>query len=414
MDTYLQGYRRSGAPDSALLDDMTRDPRCPETGGAVEAVYDLGRLAAEVDRDRLTRPGASLWDWRALLPVRDPAHVVSLAEGATPLLRAHRLGEALGVRNLWIKDESRNPTTTFKDRGASVTASKCAEVGVTDWILASSGNAAVAFSAYAAAAGVRFYGFIRADTSPVNRLHAQVTGQRIFSVEGGMVEGTRLAAAVAERFGFFHCTQPYNLYRIEGKKTLGLEIAAQLGWRGPDHIFLPTSGGTNALAVDKAFAELRGAGWSDARPAIEAVQPVGCAPIEKAWREGTPVERWPDPTCRVLGLGHPAPATGDRVVDIVRESGGEAWLVTDEQCYEAQALVAATEGLFIAPASASTAAAIATLGPEEAARRFEDRTVVLVATGSGKTQPNGPLERLPEVPRIAADLDAFVAANPDL
>ena len=291
MSTFLLGLRRAGDTTAPLLDDSTRDPRCPETGQVLEAVYDLERVARELDRDALVASSATQWDWRALLPVRDPDNVVSLAEGATPLIRARRLGEALGIRRLYIKDESRNPTGTFKDRGASVTVSKAREIGIDGLVLASSGNAAVAFSAYAAAAGIAFHAFVRHDTSPINRLHAQVTGQPVSIVEGGMIEGTRLAGEVAAHCGLFHCAQPYNLYRVEGKKTLALEIAAGLRFEGPDHIFIPTSGGTNALATHKAFAELRGSGWTTASPALEIVQPSGCAPVVRAWSSKRPVER---------------------------------------------------------------------------------------------------------------------------
>lgn len=413
METCLLGYQCRGCDCGTVNTDMTRDPVCPARGVPQEAVYDLAAARGRVDRDGISHAPRGMWRWSALLPLRDAGNRVSLVEGDTPLVHALRLGDALGLRHLFLKDESRNPTGSFKDRGAAVTVSKCKEVGVSSLILASSGNAAVAFSAYAARAGLTFFGFVRDDSADVGLLQAMVPGARIHVVEGGMADGTRLAGEVASKYGFFHCTQPYNLYRFEGKKTLAFEIAEQLGWRAPDRILIPTSGGTNAVAIHKGFEELNTLGWVEGMPAIDVVEPAGGAPIVTAWREKRPVEPWPRRGTRVLGLGHPFPRTGDRIVEIMNETGGRGWLAGDEAMFEAGRLIARTEGLFVQPASAAPVAALMGLG-HDAARKFRDQTIVVIATGSGKNQVREPLAAMPPPPRIAHTLAAFESVNPGL
>ncbi|MEX2642019.1 MAG: pyridoxal-phosphate dependent enzyme, partial [Acetobacterales bacterium] len=215
MTSHLLGLRPASDGDR-LNDDMTDHPVCPVTGEVQEAVYDLAAVARAVDRDALRHLPRGMWRWAALLPVRDEANIVTMSEGDTPLEHVRRLGEVLGLSRFHIKDESRNPTGSFKDRGASVTASKMKEVSAKGMILASSGNAASSFSAYAARAGVPFTGFLRRETSSVHRLQTMIYGARVFVVEGTMVEGARLAHALESKFGLFHFSQPYNLYRVVG------------------------------------------------------------------------------------------------------------------------------------------------------------------------------------------------------
>jgi threonine synthase len=408
MESYLKGLQDPSAPANPINDDITRHPVCPTTGGFQEAVYDLDRIKAEIDRDAISAAPVSegIWRWRALLPVRDPGNIVSLIEGNSPVVHCSRLGEALGFERVFFLDESRNPTGSFKDRGASVTVSKCKEVGVAGMVLASSGNAATSFCAYTAKAGIPFYGFMRRESSDVHKLQSLSYGQKVFVVEGDMVDGTRLAQKVADAHGFFHCTQPYNLYRAEGKKTAAYEICEALGWHAPDRVLIPTAGGTNALAFHKAFRELLALGWIESMPAIDIVQSAACAPIHKAWTSGEKVEYWLDNQCRSVGLGHPFPSAGDRVVEIMHETGGRCWLVEDMANYEAARRIAHLEGLFLQPASASPASVLAGL-PEDTKSQWQGETVVCIGTGSGKNQTDGPLAELPEPPFIPATLEAF-------
>lgn len=410
-ETYLLGLQDPTDADNPLDTDMTDHPVCPTTGGFQEAVYDLEKARGALDRDAIAAAPASLgvWRWQALLPVRDAANIVSLAEGNTPLVRCTRLQEELGYDAVYFLDESRNPTGSFKDRGASVTVSKCKEVGVTGMILASSGNAATSFCAYTAKAGIPFYGFMRRESSDVHKLQSLSYGQHLFVVEGDMVDGTKLAQKVADARGYFHCTQPYNLYRAEGKKTAAYEIAEALGWRAPDRVLIPTAGGTNALAFHKAFREMLALGWVDRMPAIDIVQSTNCAPIFRAWESGEKVRYWEDNTCRSVGLGHPFPSADDQVVEIMKQTGGRCWLVEDDANFAAARRLAALEGLFLQPASASPAAVLA--GLDGAAKKdLAGQTIVCIGTGSGKNQIDGPLAALSEPPFIAAELEAFEAA----
>jgi len=369
MKSYLLGLKDPSDPNNPLNTDMTTHPVCPTTGGFQEAVYDLDKARSELDRDAITAAPASLgiWRWGSLLPLRDSTNIVSLREGNSPVVKCDRLGEELGFQNIYFLDESRNPTGSFKDRGASVTVSKCKEVGVTGMVLASSGNAATSFCAYTAKAGIPFYGFMRRESSDVHKLQSLSYGQHVLVVEGDMVDGTKLAQKVADAHGYFHCTQPYNLYRAEGKKTAAYEICEALNWRAPDRVLIPTAGGTNALAFHKAFCELRALGWIDSIPAIDIVQSTNCAPIYRA---------------------------------------GRCWLVEDQANFEASRRLASLEGLFLQPASASPATVLAGL---EGAQKKElaGQTIVCVGTGSGKNQVDGPLEELSEPPFIAATLEAF-------
>ena len=400
--SYLSGYRRAGAPGAPLLDADLRDPRCPQTGTVLEAVYDLDAARATLDRDRFVAP-RSMWDFASLLPVRDPYSVVSLAEGATPLLANRRLGKALGFHRLWLKDESRNPTGSFKDRGASVTVSWCREVGHRGLCVASSGNLACSLACYAAAADLEFHGFIREDTSAVNLLHALVTMHNLYVVPGGMLEGVNLASEVAQRRGLFHAIQPYNLFRVEGKKTLAYEICAELKWSAPDRVLVPTSGCTNALALHKGFAELIELGWIDRMPCIDLVQVAGCAPVVDAWEEGRSVAPAQGAGTELLGMGHPFPSAGDAAVAVMRATGGRGLRVSDEDAYRAQQQVARHEGLFLQPASVLPVAALA-----QASGFARDECIVWIGTGSGKNQIDGPLERFPDRPRVS-DYASFAA-----
>jgi threonine synthase len=400
----LAGYRPVGNPSAALHKRFNWQCDVPNDKTVFEAVYDIATLRMQIDRDSVPTAGG-MWDWSFLLPVVDPSNMVSLHEGATPLIRAQRTGRALGLEHLYVKDESRNPTGSFKDRGASVTLSKCKEDGITGVVVASSGNLAVSLATYASAAGLPFCGFIRDDTADAHRLQCLATGQTFFVVEGGMLEGTRLAAEVAARFGLFNAVQPYNAFRIEGKKTIAFEICRDLGWKVPDRVLIPTSGCTNVLALYKGFIELQALGWIDRIPAIDVVQPKGCAPVVDAWRSNAKVQRSVGPGTALLGLGHPLPAAGDAAVEIVRRTGGKCLTTSDDAAYDAQKQVLSHEGVFLQPASVTPVAALAE--PDNASFRAEIRNqvVVWIGTGTGKNQVAVPLARYAPVVRITQGIE---------
>lgn len=409
----LMGYCPFGEPRGVLFSDLTRDLVSPSGGRIAEAVYDLPRIASEVDRDRLSA-GRGQWEWSFLLPLRDFGNLVTLREGGTPLLRTQQLGERLGLRHLYVKDEARNPTGSFKDRGASVTVSKCREVGIDGLAVASSGNLACSLAAYAARGGLTFLGFIRKDTTDSNRLHCLVTGQRFFVVEGGMLQGAALAAQVAQRYGFFHAVQPHNLFRIEGKKTMAYEICRDLDWRVPDRVLIPSSGCTNVLALYKGFTELQALGWTDRLPALDVVQPAGCAPVVDAWAENRSVSRSAGPGTCLLGMGHPFPAAGDQAVRIMRLTGGRGVTVGDTAALDAQRLVASTEGLFYQPACTTCIAALADPANLSWVQECKNQVIVWIGTGTGKNQLVEPLARLLPPLHLRGSLEEFVELNPDL
>jgi threonine synthase len=406
----LVGYRAAGSRAGPVLPEFNWRP---VGEGALEAVYDLPNLRAHVDRDRVVR-GRGQWDWQFLLPVLDPDKIVTLHEGATPLIQTRRIGDALGLRRLYVKDESRNPTGSFKDRGASVTVSKCREVAMNGLTVASSGNLAAALATYAAAARLTFCGFIRDDTTEVHRLQCLATGQPIFVVEGGMLEGTKLATEVSTRFHLFHALQPYNAFRIEGKKTIAFEICRDLGWQAPHRVLIPTSGCTNVLALYKGFRELQDLGWIERMPALDVVQPTGCAPIAQAWQMDSRVQRCVGPGTALVGLGHPFPAAGDAAVEIIRRTGGRCLTVSDDEAFNAQGRVLANEGLFFQPASVTPIAALANPRYDEFRSELRDQTVVWIGTGSGKNQITEPLARHAPPPRITGGIDEFARLNPSL
>ena len=416
MKSYLTGLRCGAC--GAGTSDLTRDPRCPACGGFLQAEYDLEKVRAEVDRDAIAAQPRGMWRWSCLLPVRDARHVVTLQEGDTPLVRLERLGRECGCPRFFIKDESRNPSGSFKDRGASVTASKCLEVGIERLIIASSGNASAALSTYCARAGLQLTALMRPETVPGHLLQSLICGTRGLVVDGDMVEGTRLAQQAAERYGWFHATQPYNLYRIEGKKTLAFEIAEALGWRAPDRILIPTGGGTNVLALDLGFRQLNAIGWISGMPALDVIQSTGCAPIVRAWERQQPVRHWGRSTSRATGMTHPFPRAGDSVVRIMRHTGGRGWALADADSFAAARRLAQHEGLFLQPAAAAPAACLMTgkLAELDGTKRatsdspLAEQVVVGIGTGSGKNQVAAALAELPEAPRIAPDLAALDAA----
>ena len=379
-------------------------PRCDRCHSVLAAHYDLDAVRHDIDPSQLA--GTGMWRWWPILPVERPRDVVTLSEGDTPLIEARTLSDRVGLGRVFVKDEGRNPTGSFKDRGASVTVSRCRELAVEQLILASSGNAAVSFATYSDLAGLRFVGLIREETAEIHRLQLRMTTSEVFDLKGDMADGTAVAAALADRFGFFHCAQPYNLYRIEGKKMIAYEISEALDWQVPDRILLPTAGGTSALAIHKGYLELNQLGWVSGMPAIDVVQAEGCAPIVTAWRNGTPVKHWGVPRTKWVGLGHPFPAAGDKVVDVMEATDGRGWTVSDDACLDAACLLLRSEGMFVQPAAAAPLAAVIA---DAGSTIRKDELVVLLATGSGKNQSREPLDAIGQPPRIAANSDAIGA-----
>jgi threonine synthase len=355
--------------------------------------YDLDAMARALDRDALARRPAGLWRYREFLPVRRDENVVSLGEVATPLLSAPRLARRLGAREILFKDEGRLPTGSFKARGLCLAVSMAKELGVTHMAMPTNGNAGAALAAYCTAAGIRSTVFCPDDTPEINIREIALQGAAVYRVNGLINDCGRIVADGAAETGWFDTSTLKEPYRIEGKKTMGLELADQLGWRVPDVIFYPTGGGTGLIGMWKAFDELGRLGWIDAkRPRMVAVQATGCAPIVKAWEDGADhAEPWPDAHTLAAGIRVPA-AIGDfLILRAVRESGGFAIAVTDEAIEAARAEVAAQEGILLCPEGAATFAAY-----EQALATGQvrpDESAALFNCASGLKYPMPPAEQ---------------------
>jgi threonine synthase len=359
------------------------DPREPRNlcgcGSPLLARYDLGTARASWNREWIRTGPSSIWRYTPVLPVRNPASIISLGEGMTPLLRARKLGAA----NLWIKDEGLNPTASFKARGLSCAVSMAVELGIRKVAIPSAGNAASALAAYAAAAGLEAHIFMPRDVPQANYLECRAYGAQVTLVEGLIGECARAIAERKDSEGWFDMSTLQEPYRVEGKKTMGYEIAEEMSWTLPDAIFCPTGGGVGLIGLWKAFEELEQLGWIGAqRPRMIAVQAEGCQPIVRAFERGAGRAEFFDGASTVAaGLRVPKPL-GDRLIlKILRESAGAAVAVSDRELIDAGVELATREGIFAAPEGAACVAALRKL----LASGFlegEERIVIL-NTGSG-------------------------------
>ncbi len=319
--------------------------------------YDLDGVGRALDRGALSARPQSLWRYRELLPVRRAADVVSLGEVMTPLVPLPRLAPAGGA--LLVKDEGRLPTGSFKARGLALAVAMAKEFGVATMAMPTNGNAGAAMAAYCARAGIKAVVFCPDDTPAVNIREIAMQGAEVFLVDGLIDDCGRLVAEGENAIGWFNCSTLREPYRIEGKKTMGIELAEQLGWDLPDVIFYPTGGGTGIIGMWKAFAELEALGWiGKKRPRMIVVQAAGCAPMVKAWAEGAEhAPRWENAHTFAAGIRVPQ-AVGDfLILRAVRESGGFAVAVEEAAIAAAWQQVAGEEGLLLSPEGAATYAA---------------------------------------------------------
>src|SRR6516165_7145321 len=322
--------------------------------------YDLDGIRRALPREVLAGRPQTLWRYRELLPVRRPENVVSLGEAVTPLIPLPRLAAKLAEGGeILVKDEGRLPTGSFKARGLALAVSMAQELGVDAMAMPTNGNAGAAMAAYCSRAGIKAYVFCPDDTPAVNVREIALQGAAVFLVDGLIDECGRLVAEGEREVGWFNCSTLREPYRIEGKKTMGIELAEQLGWQLPDVIFYPTGGGTGIIGMWKAFAELEAIGFIGAkRPRMVAVQAAGCAPMVRAFENGAEhAPRWENAHTFAAGIRVPQ-AVGDfLILRAVRESGGFAIAVTDEAIAEAWREVAAEEGVLLCPETAATYAA---------------------------------------------------------
>ncbi|RKU38086.1 threonine synthase [Candidatus Poribacteria bacterium] len=333
---------------------------CTTCGKPLLARYTLEELAGRWQRDTLLSRPASLWRYAELLPISTPEDIVTLGETMTPLVHTKRLGEAFGLRDVWVKDESRLPTGSFKARGLAMAVSKAKSLGLKALAIPSAGNAATALAVYAAAAGIAAHIFMPQDTPDFNKQTCQLAGANVTLIDGLITDAGRIVAARKEQEGWFDVSTLKEPYRVEGKKTMGFELAEQCNWELPDVIIYPTGGGTGIVGMWKGFAELEAIGWiGEKRPRFISVQSTGCAPIVKAWEEGaTEATPWNNAQTVASGLRVPQ-AIGDfLILEAIRKSNGAAIAVTDEAIHEAMQLLPTTEGLLTCPEGAATVAAL--------------------------------------------------------
>jgi len=356
-------------------------------GSPLLARYDLPAVAAALDRAELTSRVPSLWRYHELLPVQSPDMIVTLGEGMTPLVPLPRLGGEQGFASLAMKDEGLLPTGTFKARGAAVGVSRARELGVTRIAMPTNGNAGAAWATYAARAGMDALIVMPVDAPEITRAECAITGARLYLVDGLISDAGTLAAGAVATQGYTDASTLKEPYRLEGKKTMGLELFEQLGWRVPDVILYPTGGGVGLIGIFKALLECQAMGWLGAKmPKLVAVQASGCAPIVKAWEEGAAeAQMWPDASTIAFGVTVPKPLGDFLILDAVRRTGGCAIAIDDEQTLAAQARLAATEGAFICPEGAACLAAAEQLRKD--AWIGEDDEVVILNTGAGIKYP---------------------------
>ncbi len=354
----------------------------PDNGKPLLARYDLETAAQTLTKDSLAGRGANMWRYLEVMPVVDPANIVTLGEGFTPLRKADRLGPHLGMSSLLIKDEGVNPTGSFKARGLSAAVSRAKELGQTKLTMPSAGNAAGAMSAYAAAAGMEAHVYMPKDAPMANQLECVAYGAELNLVDGFITDAGRISGEAAEEHGYFDVSTLKEPYRAEGKKTMGYEIVEQLGFEVPDAIIYPTGGGTGIVGIWKALDEMETLGWiGSERPRMICVQAEGCSPLVDAYDKGEEfADPFPNPATLAAGMRVPA-AVGDfLVIRAVRESAGTAIRVSDDQMVGAVKKMSSFEGIFPAPEGGATLSALEMLLDSGFIGR--DERVVLLNTGS--------------------------------
>jgi threonine synthase len=356
---------------------------CTKCGKPLFARYDLEVVKDLLTKQMLVGREASMWRYFELLPVKYRENIVSLGEGWTPLTHALKAGEEIGLSNLWIKDEGIIPTGSFKARGLGMAISKAKELGINSVALPSAGNAAGAMAAYGARAGMRVYVFMPKDAPSVNMVECQIVGAKVVLVDGLITDAGKLVKEGLDEMQWFNVATLGEPYRVEGKKTMGIEIVEQMDWNLPDVIIYPTGGGTGIIGMWKVFDELETLGWiGQERPRMVSVQAEGCAPIVKAYEEGKAESTFfENAETKAAGLRVPK-ALGDfLVLRASRESGGKCIAVSDDEIMDGVSEIGKHEGMFACPEGAATYAALKKMLHEGSVDK--DERVVLFNTGSG-------------------------------
>ena len=369
-----------------------RDPRekryeCPRCGGLLEIELDLEEVLERLDREKLRRDPPSVWKYRVFLPVEDESKIVTLGEGGTPLYRCRRLEERWGIREIHVKYEGANPTGSFKDRGMTVGITRALEMGVRVVACASTGNTSASLAAYAAKAGLRCLVVLPSGKVAMGKLaQALAYGARVVAIRGNFDRALSLLRKACEESGELYLLNSLNPFRPQGQKTIGFEIAEQLGWKAPDRVVVPMGNCANIWAVYKGFLEFQRMELVKDMPKMTGIQAEGAKPIVEAIKRGLerfiPVEN-PETIATAIRIGNPV--NGPKALRAIRNSGGTAESVTDQEIVEAQLFLARLEGIGVEPASAASLAGLKKL--VEAGEVERDEVVVCVATGNLMKDP---------------------------
>ena len=382
-----------------------------EDRGRLDIIYDYAKIMESLSKEELrNREIRGVWRYWELLPVKRE-YAVSLGEGNTPLIRAKRLAEKLGMRKLYLKDETRNPTSSFKDRAMTIGVSKAVEIKAEIVVTASSGNAAAALAAYSARSGLKCIAFVPEDVAAGKVSQLLLYGAKVFrvrQVEEGIDPTVQLMILSYKKFNWYTCPSfgPFNPYQVEGPKTILYEIVEQLGWRSPDFIFVPTGSGCLITGLWKACIDLKKIGLINEYPKLVLVQPTGNMPLVDALNRGlsfSEIRPTPYPRSIASGLLDPYPWDGDLALDGVRKTGGVGVAVSDEEIMNAVKMLAGFEGILAEPSGAAGLAALVKL-LNEGMVSPSDESVVLV-TGSGLKEPEKIMRLYPETPLIEPSLD---------
>lgn len=364
------------------------DPAKPQTychncNSPILAHYDLSALAHSLTRDEIFARPRGMWRWHELLPVQDHSSAVTLGEGDTPLLQLDKIGSDLHCLHLFMKDESLNPTGTFKARGMAAAVSRAVELGIHEFVIPTAGNAGGALAFYARRAGCKAHVYMPSDTPSPIQAEVKMSGADLHLVDGLISDAARLAAAAASEHGWFDVSTFKEPYRVEGKKIMGYEIAEGLGWELPDVIIYPTGGGTGLVGMWKAFDEMETLGWIDSRrPRMVSVQSDGCAPVVRAFHNNAErVEFWQNASTIAAGLRVPSVFADRLVLRCLHQSNGIAISVPDMEILKAQRELAEQEGIWAAPEGAAPLAALKELMKNGWCQ--SDEKIVLFNTGSG-------------------------------
>ncbi|MEN8244229.1 MAG: threonine synthase [Thermodesulfobacteriota bacterium] len=358
-----------------------------ECGSPLLVDYDLEKVASVLNKEMLKDRNPDLWRYLELLPVKDKQNIINLGEGMTPLLHLKRLGKEIGLENLYLKDEGIIPTGTFKARGAAVGVSRAKELGVEVLAMPTNGNAGAAWAVYCAAAGIKSVIVMPEDAPPIPRGECAISGSELYLVKGLISDAGKIVAQAVADYGWYDASTLKEPYRIEGKKTMGLELAEQFNWEVPDVILYPTGGGVGIIGIYKALKELQQMGWiGDKMPRLVSVQSTGCAPIVEAWEQKKKESLfWENAQTLAFGITVPK-ALGDfLVLDAIYKTDGCAVAIDDDRILAAEEMLASREGTFVCPEGAANLSAALKLR-DEGWIKAQDK-VVLLNTGSGLKYP---------------------------